>query len=477
MLDYESNIGFSKLMIKTLPYIPIVKTRGFRAKLVIEVESRKWKVESGKWKMETCKVMGLSVWWLVGRNECGIRAGGAGMKKRKTAPYIMGALLILLATAVYFWLSQPELEPWTEEVQRERVESLVEEIGEINAENRRKVVAKRGGEIRKMVVETGDLVEKGTVLVEIDSDDWRTSIQQRSDEISALRNEYQQFLDRGARAEEVEQKVLELAEKQLEEERDQLERIQTLYQAGAETLQQLKAVELEVARLENAVRQAELALKIAEEETSPSAQESYLARIRQLEREKNQLENRWDGYYVQAPVAGTVLRKLVEEGDYIQPGQALYEVGDLRNLYVTAELLTREMQGIELGMPVRIIHRDLGIEPVYGTLRKIDPLAVPILSELGVEQRRVKVEIVLKGQVESWKPGYEVDVEIIKQVQEEAMAIPEPSIFWKDEKPYVRIWKEGKVKERAIETGLEGQGRIEIISGLEVGDLVIMDSF
>ncbi len=398
------------------------------------------------------------------------------MRKRKAMKIIVGVVLIVVVAAgAFFWMNRPVEPPLTEAVKRENLESLIEEIGEIHTENRRRVVANHAGEIGRLAVETGDLTEIGTVLAEIDSSDWRLGIQQLTDEIAALRSEYQQMLDRSARETEQATTALELAERQLEEAQDQLNRLERLYEAGAETQQQFNTAELEVTTHENAVRQSRLAVKMAEDVASESAQEAYLAKIRQMEREKSHMENRRDGYYVQSPVTGTVLQKLVEEGDYVQPGQALYELGDVSNLYVTADLLAREMQDVEVGMPVRVIHRDLGTEAVYGEIRKIDPLAVTTVSELGVEQRRVRVEISLERQMEAWRPGYEVDVEIIREVREDVLTIKDRSVFWKDARQHVLIWKDNKSEEMEVETGLEVRGRTEIISGLEAGDLVVLD--
>ncbi|RQD72297.1 MAG: efflux RND transporter periplasmic adaptor subunit [Tindallia sp. MSAO_Bac2] len=398
------------------------------------------------------------------------------MKNRKAMKAIIGVLLLaVMAAGAFFWMNRPEEPPITEAVQRENLESLVEEIGEIHTENRRLVVANRAGEIGLLAVTTGDEVETGTVLAEIDSSDWRLKINQLTDEISAMRSEYQQLLNESAREEERAASGLELSLKQLEEARDQKERVERLYEAGAATRQELTSAEMEETRLLNAVHQAELAVEAAKDAVSSSIQEAYLARIRQMEREKSHTESQREAYYIQAPVSGTILYKMVEEGAYVQPGQELYELGDVNSLYVTADLLAREMRGIEVGIPVRIIHRDLEAEAVKGHIRKIDPVAVATVSELGVEQRRVKVEIALENHVNEWKPGYEVDVEIIREVRENTLTIPERSIFWKDARPHVLVWEENEAVEREIETGLNSRGRMEIVSGLQEGEKVVLD--
>ncbi|SFH69075.1 HlyD family secretion protein [Tindallia magadiensis] len=399
------------------------------------------------------------------------------MKKRKKKKQIIIILLLLtgLIGAVVFWINQPEERPVTVVVKKESMESLVEEIGELKAENRRKIVATRGGEIGKLPAETGDWVEVGQVLAEIDHSDWRLKINQLTDEMNILKNDYQQMITLSNRQQGKAIAALELAEKELAEAIEYKHKIKRLYEAGAVPEQELTDAKLEISVHENNVMQATLEVEAAGDQISDSVQESHLAKIRQLEREINHAKVQRDAYYVKAPVSGTVLHKLAEEGAYVQPGQDLYELGDLSKMYVVVELLAREMKDVKEGMPVRVIHRDLGEGVEKGSLRKIDPVAVMTVSELGVEQRRVRIEISLESFSHDWRPGYEVDVEIIREVRENVLTIPERSVFWKDAEPHVLLWNGKEVEERKVELGMDSRGRVQVVAGLEEGEEVVRD--
>ncbi|SDY63528.1 efflux RND transporter periplasmic adaptor subunit [Tindallia californiensis] len=399
------------------------------------------------------------------------------MKKRKKKKQMVITLLLLtgLIGVVVFWINQPEERPVTVVVKKESMESLVEEIGELKAESRRRIVANRGGEIGKLPVKAGDWVDAGHVLAEIDHSDWRLKINQLTDEMNVQKNEYQQRITLSNRQQEKALASFELAEKELAEAIDYKHRIKKLYEAGAAPEQELTDAKLEVNVHENNVKQAALQVEAARDQISASVQESYLAKIRQLEREINHAEVQRNAYHVKAPVSGTVLRKLVEEGAYVQPGQDLYELGDLSKMYVAVDLLAREMKGIKEGMPVRVSHRDLGEGSVKGNLRKIEPVAVITVSELGVEQRRVRVEISLEGFFHDWRPGYEVDVEIIREVRENVLTIPERSVFWKDAEPHVLVWNGKEGEERRVELGMDSRGRVQVVAGLEEGEEVVRD--
>ena len=315
----------------------------------------------------------------------------------------------------------------------------------------------------------------GEVLVEIDSSDWRTALNRLEDELAAARSTYQVAMDSAQRGVLQAQASLELAEKQWEESRDQLERVQALFNAGAVSQQSLIAAQLEETALAAALEQAALSLAAAEDAMSPAARGTYEAGIRQLEREREHLRTQQDSYFVAAPVSGTILARHVEAGAYVQPGELLMEIGDLNRLYITADLLAREMSGVAPGMAVRVIHRDLGTDPVRGVIRKVHPTAFAKVSELGIEQRRVRIEVDVDQVDPLWRPGYEVDVEIIRETREQALTVPERAVFWLSGEEHVFVWENETIVPHQVTTGLSTRNRTEIVAGLSEGQLVLTE--
>ena len=395
------------------------------------------------------------------------------VKKKRLIQGII--LLAVLAAGIVFWLRQPEEEPPVTTVERETLEDLAEETGEIMVRERRLVMAHLPGQVGKIQVDSGDQVAAGELLVEIDSGDWRTSIQSLDDELASIRSQYQSAMDRARHSRNQAASALEQVQKQWEEAEDQLERMEILYESGAVSRQDLTAARLETDAAKAALEQAEHTLAAAEDATGPAARGSYEAAIRQLEREKQRLEDQRDSWFVESPVTGTVLARHVEHGAYVQPGQLLLEIGDLDHLFVAADLLAREMRDIEENMRVRVVHRDLGIEPVYGKVEKIHPTAFAKVSELGIEQRRVRVEIKLDQMSPLWRPGYEVDVEIIRDTKPDVLVVPERSVFWTEGKEHVLIWEDGRTVLRPVSTGMAVRNRIEITEGVREGEQVLTE--
>lgn len=397
------------------------------------------------------------------------------MKKHMKKLIVGIILLAVIVGGAFYWMNRPAEEPPMAKVQRETLEELAEEIGEIVTDDYRQVVAHLPGRIGQLKVEPGDQVTAGDLLVEIDNSDWRTSVTQTEAQLAAARSTYQQTMDSARRGEQQAQAQVELARTQWEEAINQLERVQTLYDAGAVSRQELTAAELEETALAAALEQAELSLAAAGDALSPAARGSHEANIRQLESQRQYLMSQQDSYLITAPVSGTILHRHVEPGGFVQPGQMVMEIGDLSKLYVKADLLAREMAGVQEGMEVRVIHRDLGSDPVTGHIRKVYPTAFSKVSELGIEQRRVQVDIEVSHVDPLWRPGYEVDVEVIKETRQNTLTVPERAVFWTEGKEHVFLYENGQAVLQEVVTGLTARNRVEILSGLREDQQVLTE--
>ncbi len=77
-------------------------------------------------------------------------------------------------------------------------------------------------------------------------------------------------------------------------------------------------------------------------------------RFRQLEAERQQLEIDVGNCHIRAPYAGTTVRKLVDVGEWVSPGTAVYELVDLAVVKVTVDLPERRFGQVELASPVTV---------------------------------------------------------------------------------------------------------------------------
>lgn len=97
-------------------------------------------------------------------------------------------------------------------------------------------------------------------------------------------------------------------------------------------------------------------------------------RHRQLEAERRRLELDLDDCQIRAPYDGFTVRKLVDVGEWVDPGAPVYEMVDLGVVQVNVDLPERHFGQLELGSPVAIAVAGDGAE-VEGQVAGIAPRA------------------------------------------------------------------------------------------------------
>jgi HlyD family secretion protein len=108
-------------------------------------------------------------------------------------------------------------------------------------------------------------------------------------------------------------------------------------------------------------------------------------------------------------------------------------------------------------------------------VNQIYPKAFVTLSELGVEENRQTVSIDLPTSDYTLAFGLEVETMVMIEPPREMLLIPIGAVVEKNSKQYVEVLVDGTPIEREILTGINVEGNIEVINGLEEGDQVILN--
>jgi HlyD family secretion protein len=156
-------------------------------------------------------------------------------------------------------------------------------------------------------------------------------------------------------------------------------------------------------------------------------------------------------------------------------GKKILEVQEYNNLRAYGDFIVEDAVKINEGMEVEIYSEDIGINIKNLSIEKIHPKAVSKLSELGIEQKRVMVEITLPKEHENLIIGSKINIKIKIDDKDNILIVPEEAVYEKNEKTYVEVLENGEPKEVEVVLGIENEDFIEIIDGLEEGQEVILD--
>jgi Cu(I)/Ag(I) efflux system membrane fusion protein len=185
------------------------------------------------------------------------------------------------------------------------------------------------------------------------------------------------------------------------------------------------------------------------------------AQINRLERER---EMQSSATY-SSPIAGTVIRKPVVQGQYVEEGTTLFELADLSRVWVVASVPEQDIRSVRNGDTVEVT-----LDAYPGVLFKsrvgfIEPV-------LDADSRTVRVRTELANPEGKLKPNMYARI-ALKRAPREALAVPTSAVLFTGRHP--RVWVEsepGRFAPHVVSVGLTSGAFTEILSGLNEGDMV-----
>lgn len=171
---------------------------------------------------------------------------------------------------------------------------------------------------------------------------------------------------------------------------------------------------------------------------------------------------------VTAPFAGTTGARLVSIGQYVTRGQSLTSLVDTDpmkvELSVSERFLGQLAEEQELDLHVAAYPE----ERFRGTVYFLDPTV-----DLGT--RTVLVKAHLPNPDGRLRAGMFANLDLILQVRERAVVIPESALLLEGDRASVFVVEGGKAQPRPVTPGLRVAGALEIREGLAAGALVVIE--
>jgi Cu(I)/Ag(I) efflux system membrane fusion protein/cobalt-zinc-cadmium efflux system membrane fusion protein len=172
---------------------------------------------------------------------------------------------------------------------------------------------------------------------------------------------------------------------------------------------------------------------------------------------------------IRSPRTGFVLKKNVVEGARVMAGQDLYQIGDLRHIWVTAEIYEFDAPWVEVGQPAQMELSHEEGRLYEGKVAYIYPRLNELTRTLGVRLEFENPDLRLK-------PGMFATVYIQYRRVDDVLAIPTEAILASGRRKIVFVSAgNGRFEPREIVTGLVGDRHMtEVLSGLEAGEQIVV---
>ena len=168
-----------------------------------------------------------------------------------------------------------------------------------------------------------------------------------------------------------------------------------------------------------------------------------------------------------APFSGRVTARMTQLGQHVRPGDELFQVTDYNPLIARIYLPERDVLGLEEGRTVQIRLDAADQVSFAGRIRQISPV-------VDTSTGTVKVTVEATEPPKEVRPGSFVSVNIVRETHPEAVLLPREAVLRELQKAHVFVAEDDVAEKRSVTLGLEEGDLIEVISGVEAGDQVIV---
>lgn len=421
--------------------------------------------------------------------------------------WVIAVLVVLIGAAVaganFYFKKSDAVTVSVEPVKKRDLQAIVSASGKIQAKRFVNVSAVQMGRVTRLAVEEGDRVKAGQLLLEIDPNALRGTVQRGEAAVA------------GAEAGLAQARVnIETAKANLQLARDNAKRQRDLWAQGLTTKEQLDRAESELK-----VRDTELQAR----------QTDVSSRQQMIRQEAAQLDT--SRYYLQqvtllAPFDGIVTRRNIEEGENVvvgtmnNAGTQLLTIADMSIIEAEVEVDETEIPTVQIGQTAKITIDALPDRTFTGKVTEIgnSPIQQTNQAQAGQQATNFKVTVTVDGQIPEVRPGFTCSAEITTATRTQVASVPiqamavrelvfddkgqivreprddkkgkrprtmEPTASAAELKPgQTRKESEGVFVTRSnevvfvpVKIGIAGDRYFEVLSGLKEGDQVVTGPF
>jgi len=352
-------------------------------------------------------------------------------------------LIAVIAGAVY-WLKFSPLAVAKHEVRTGEIIAEVMGTGTLEAHYESTISPRIVGRLQEVLVDMGDTVTAGQVLARLDDVELKPQVEMAEAATTVARA----TLDR---LEADRSKASALLEQTTADRRRALSLLPT--RAVSESDVDKATADWRTAQA--AVARAEAALV--------EGQKQLIASERNLAYRKALLADT----IVVAPVDGLIVERKRDPGDIAVPGSAVLRLISTEELWITAWVDETEMSRLAVGQTARVVFRSEPSRDYRGEVARLGRQADRETREFPVDVRVLELP-------KNWAVGQRAEVYIETARKTGATVLPTAYIQWRDGKPGVWVPQADRAAWRDVALGLVGRELVEVVSGLEPQDTIII---
>lgn len=388
--------------------------------------------------------------------------------RRKRGLWLLGGglLLAMVAWIVLGWTSGGHSVDAGRlriaEVERGDLVRDINADGRVIAANNPTLYAIAGGTVTLKVV-AGDAVEEGQALAEIDSPELRSKLVQEQSTLASLEAEAGRAVLDAQLSRSTARKLLDQASIDRTAAQRDLERYQRGFEGGA-------VPQVDVARAQDDLKKAELGLQAARKDYALQGQGAGLdSRNKRLLAERQravvaELQRQVDALTLRAPFDGQVGQVQVAQGTNVAANAPVLGVVDLSVFEVEIEVPESFARDLGIGMPAQIAS---GGKQYPAKVSAVSPEVVngEVNARLRFEDGR---------QPPGLRQNQRLSARIVLDTRRDVLMVERGPFLEQDGGRFAYVVEGRQAVRTPIEAGASSLSAVEIVSGLEPGDRIVV---
>lgn len=171
---------------------------------------------------------------------------------------------------------------------------------------------------------------------------------------------------------------------------------------------------------------------------------------------------------IYAPIQGVIVENNIKKNQYVQRYEPMLSIADLSTVWVEANVYEHQLEWVKLGL-----NADIEVKALPG---KHFPAQITyIYPELDPKTRTMKVRLLVPNPDGLLKPNMFAEVNIFAQPRKNVLLLPREAVIETGARESVVLNQgDGNYKPVDIVTGMRNHNMVEVLSGLNEGDHVVV---
>jgi HlyD family secretion protein len=394
------------------------------------------------------------------------------IETRRLNPYALaGIILGLVALAVFGirFVTRDVVEVRAAPVTHQNLVSTVPTNGRVEPIEPFQAHAQAPGVVEKIYVHVGDKVKKGDLLLRMQDADAVSRLATAKSSLSSAQASLQDLSQGGTQEERLSMEAdLTRAQQQKDQAEKSLAALQQLQQKGA-------ASASEVAAAEQRLQTATASLKNIEQRRtnrySSTDKSKVQAQVNDARAAVSAAQSTYSNANIRTPIDGTVYSIPVTDYDFVNAGEPLLDVADLKRIQVRAYFDEPEIGKLAVGQAVKILWDAKPDQVWHGHISRA-PSTVITYGTRNVGECLITVD----DAQEDLLPNTNVTVTVTVSQRFNVLSVPREALHTEGASDYVYRIVQGKLVRTPVQVGVLNLTRVEIRSGLSEKDVVALNA-